>query len=147
MVSISPEALAQSPAPSSTKPQPNKQLDDLLKAARERVDAKDFNGAIALYQQALRLDDRNARLYSGIGYLQAQQGNYSASLESYRLASRLEPRNADFIYAQGFCLGNLNQDSEAIAPTAKRPPSTRAISMPSKALGSCYRVNRTTTAP
>ncbi|MDA0266996.1 MAG: hypothetical protein O3A14_08545, partial [Cyanobacteria bacterium] len=40
-------------------------LDDLLLEGQDRIDARDYAGAISAYEQATRIDPRNPRLYSG----------------------------------------------------------------------------------
>jgi Flp pilus assembly protein TadD len=85
----------------------NPELKELLEEGRRLVDAGDYNGAIAVYQQALRLSPKNAKIHSGIGYLHAQQGNFQAALVAYRRAIGLSPNNSEFYYAVGYIKGNL----------------------------------------
>jgi len=75
---LSTEILAQA----NPETQPN--LNELLRKGRELVDSGQIAQAIALYQQAARLDGKNPRIYSGIGYLEARQGNFQAAAESYQ---------------------------------------------------------------
>ncbi len=85
----------------------NPELKQLLEEGRRLVDAGDYNGAIAIYQQALSLDPKNAKIHSGIGYLYAQQGNFQAALAAYRRALAINPNNSEFYYAVGYIKGNL----------------------------------------
>ncbi|WP_017651582.1 tetratricopeptide repeat protein [Fortiea contorta] len=85
----------------------NPELTQLLEQGRRLVDAGDYNGAIAVYQQATSLDPKNAKIHSGIGYLYAQQGNFPAALAAYRRALALNPNNGEFYYAVGYIKGNL----------------------------------------
>ncbi len=62
------------------------QVKILLDEGRRLVKSGDFNGAIRVYQEASSLEPKNGSIYSGIGYLYAQQGNYRAALASYRRA-------------------------------------------------------------
>ncbi|MEA5502207.1 tetratricopeptide repeat protein [Halotia wernerae UHCC 0503] len=85
----------------------NPELKQILEEGRRLVDAGDYNGAIAIYQQAATIDPKNAKIYSGIGYLYAQQGNFKGALASYRRAIAIDPNNSDFYYAVGYIKGNL----------------------------------------
>ncbi|ABA20045.1 TPR repeat protein [Trichormus variabilis ATCC 29413] len=85
----------------------NAELKRLLEDGKRLVDAGDYNGAIAVYQQAATMEPRNARIHSGIGYLHAQQGNFQAALASYRRAIAINPNNSDFFYAVGYIKGNM----------------------------------------
>jgi len=84
----------------------NAELKRLLEDGKRLVDAGDYNGAIAVYQQAARMEPRNARIHSGIGYLHAKQGNFQAAL-AYRRAIAINPNNSDFFYAVGYIKGNM----------------------------------------
>lgn len=85
----------------------NQELKEMLEEGRRLVDAGDYNGAIAVYRQALRLAPKNAKIHSGIGYLYAQQGNFQEALIAYRRAIGLSPNNSEFYYAVGYIKGNL----------------------------------------
>ena len=70
-------------------------LDDLLIEGQDRVEAQDYDAAISLYREAIRIDPSNARLFSGIGYLYVQQGEYTAAIDPYQQAIALDPDNID----------------------------------------------------
>ena len=89
------------------------QVNKLLEQGRKLVDIGDVSGAIALYGEAVSLEPKNPRIFSGIGYLQAYQGNYSAAAVAYRQAIALEPNNADFHYALAYSLGKLGENASA----------------------------------
>nr|WP_199331994.1 tetratricopeptide repeat protein [Anabaena lutea] len=91
----------------------NPQLKELLEEGRRLVDTGDYNGAIALYQQAANIDPRNAKIHSGIGYLYAQQGNFQLALAAYRRAIAIDSNNSDFYYAVGYIKGNLGDTAGA----------------------------------
>ena len=96
-------------APQKSSPE----VRQLLSEGRRLVDTGDFNGAIAIYQQAASLEPKNATIYSGIGYLYAQQGNFSSALAAYRRAVALNPNNGDYQYALGYVSGNLGDNKAA----------------------------------
>ena len=91
----------------------NPELKQLLEDGRRLVNTGDYNGAIAVYQQATALDPKNAKIHSGIGYLYAQQGNFQAALASYRRAIAINPNNGDFYYAVAYIKGNLGDNAGA----------------------------------
>nr|WP_066383578.1 MULTISPECIES: tetratricopeptide repeat protein [unclassified Anabaena] len=109
VASIPTVAQAQTIVAQASKPE----LKELLEQGKQLVDAGDYNGAIAVYQRAAALDNRNARIHSGIGYLYAQQGNFQAALAAYRRAIALNPNNSDFYYAVGFIKGNMGDTAGA----------------------------------
>lgn len=91
----------------------NPEVRELFEEGRKLVQARDYNGAIALYEQAAKIEPRNAIIYSGIGYLHAQQGNFTSALSAYRQAIALDNKNSDFYYAIGYVQANLGDTHEA----------------------------------
>ena len=63
------------------KPKSDSNLDALLRQGRELVDLGDYSKAIAIYQQAARLDAENPRIFSGIGYLEADSSRQRRGIE------------------------------------------------------------------
>jgi Flp pilus assembly protein TadD len=102
-------------APASRPYQTSQQLNQLLDEGRNLVDAGDFSDAIVLYQQAATLAPKNSEIFSGIGYLQALQGNFPAATAAYRQAVALAPKNANFLYALGYSLGKSGDNAGAAA--------------------------------
>jgi tetratricopeptide (TPR) repeat protein len=88
-------------------------LNDLIRQGRELVDAGKIPEAIAIYQQAATLAPDNARVFSAIGFLQAQQRDYQAAVAAYEQAIKLDTGNADFYYALGYSKANLNDNAGA----------------------------------
>ena len=95
------------------------QVRQLLNEGRRLVNSRDYNGAISVYKQAATLEPKNGSIFSGIGYLYAQQGNFSAALAAYRRAVALSPNNSDYHYAKGFISGNMGDNSKAKAAYRK----------------------------
>lgn len=91
------------------------QLDELLRQGQARVAAGDAAGAIAAYQQAAQIDPQNARIFSGMGYLYIQQGNYTEAVTAYRRALTLDRGNLAFRYGLAHSLFHSNQGTEALA--------------------------------
>jgi len=88
-------------------------LRELLERGRKLAEAKEYQEATQVYQQAARLDGDNARIFSGLGYLEARQGNYKAAAWAYRRAINLNPNNAEFYYALGHTLAKIQDYSAA----------------------------------
>lgn len=82
-------------------------LRELLRRGRVLVEANEYEAATQVYQQAARLDPENPKIFSGLGYLEARQGNYQAAASAYQQAITLAPNNAEFYYALGHTLAKL----------------------------------------
>ena len=70
----------------------NERLADLITRAQRRIEAGDYPGAIALYEQSLQVDRDNPRIYSGIAYLPAKARQFSARRRV--LSSGARPRTS-----------------------------------------------------
>jgi Flp pilus assembly protein TadD len=84
----------------------NSQVNELLRQGRQLVKNGDYADAIAVYERAAALDGNNAKIFSGIGFLQTRQGDYNAAAQAYQKALSLDPGNPDFFHALGYSLAN-----------------------------------------
>ncbi|MBE9249288.1 tetratricopeptide repeat protein [Dolichospermum sp. LEGE 00240] len=91
----------------------NPELKNLIDQGKRLVDAQDYHGAIAVYQQAAKLDPKNDRIFAGIGYLYTQQGNFTSALDAYRRAIAINPNNSDFYYAVGYLKSSTKDNKGA----------------------------------
>lgn len=91
----------------------HQQINDLLDTALSYIEAGDYQNAIALYEQIATLDDENAKIYSGIGYLYTLQGNFLAASAAYQKALSIDPENPDFYYALGYSFANAGKYNDA----------------------------------
>ncbi|MEY3332664.1 MAG: Cellulose synthase operon protein [Cyanobacteriota bacterium] len=91
----------------------NSELKNLIQKGKRLVDAKDYNGAIAVYQKAIPLDPRNAKIHAAIGYLYIQEGNFPPALAAYRRAIAINPNNSDFYYAVGYIKSSTKDNKGA----------------------------------
>jgi tetratricopeptide (TPR) repeat protein len=89
------------------------ELKNLIEEGKRLVDSKDYNGAIAVYQQAAKLDPKNEKIHAGIGYLYTQQGNFTSALDAYRRAIAINPNNSDFYYAVGYLKSSTKDNKGA----------------------------------
>jgi tetratricopeptide (TPR) repeat protein len=55
--------------------------------------AKDYDGALAAYSQGLRLDNRSAPAYEGVGNCFASKGDVAHALQYYGFSLQLNPNN------------------------------------------------------
>jgi len=94
-------------------------LNALLEQAATAIKAQRYDNAAAVYQEAIPMERDNARLYSGLGYVQAQRGDFKASADAFRQAVSLEQNNADFHSGLGYALANL-EDYRAAAQAYRR---------------------------
>jgi tetratricopeptide (TPR) repeat protein len=65
-----------------------------LRAARSALQAGDEAGAMRLYEEAARADNRNVGALLGLGAIAARRGDRDAARAHYQRVLRLEPRNA-----------------------------------------------------
>jgi Tfp pilus assembly protein PilF len=90
-----------------------------------------FEQAAASYQEAIRLDPRNAKAYGGRGILREVSGDKSdAALDDFRAAIRLSPREAAYSNNLGFALcvrGRYKEAAEALQEGLRHDPLSRRM--------------------
>jgi tetratricopeptide (TPR) repeat protein len=89
------------------------ELKNLIEEGKRLVDARDYNGAIAVYQRAATLAPKNSRIHAGIGYLYTQQSDFTSALAAYRRAIAINPNNSEFYYAVGYIKSNTRDNKGA----------------------------------
>ena len=94
-------------APAQSPTQNNDQFNELLRQGKELVDRGNFGQAIAVYQQAVRLDQSHAELYGSMGYLYTRQGQYQEAVQQFQQALKLDPNNPEYYDGLGFSYANL----------------------------------------
>ena len=85
----------------------------LLAEARSAQARSDFRGAAASYRQAAAIRPDIAELWSNLGLMQHQSGEYSPALEAFRTALRLNPSLFVPNLFLGLDLLQLNRPREA----------------------------------
>lgn len=75
--------------PAVAQPDPDARLEALLAEARQAQARSDFRAAAAAYREALALRSDSAELWSNLGLMQRQSGDYSQAAEAFRTALRL----------------------------------------------------------
>ncbi|MEB3831791.1 tetratricopeptide repeat protein, partial [Phormidium sp. CCY1219] len=119
-VRIGNQVLAQLPPP-ATEPETTEEVREKdeaevwLERGFEQYKRGDFAGAIASYNEAIRLQPDYALAYYNRGVAQGNLGQYEEAIASFNEAIRLQPDFAVAYYSRGIAQGNLGQHEEAIA--------------------------------
>ena len=98
---------------------PNRQqLRELLLQGQKYVDRGDFSRAIAVYQQAATLDQNNAKIFGGMGYLYVHQGRYDEAIQAYQKALSLDPNSPEFYDGLAVSYASFGNNNNAITAYA-----------------------------
>ncbi|MEU8301471.1 tetratricopeptide repeat protein, partial [Micromonospora sp. NPDC048909] len=79
-----------------------------------RREAGDSDGALAAFDQAIRLNPKLPNIHVSRAFALMQAGRYEEALAAYDDAFRLDPDNPDRHAARGATLGNLGRHDEAL---------------------------------
>lgn len=93
----------------------NEELRQLLRDARQNVDAGKYADAITLYSRAAQLDRENPQILSGIGYAYTQLQRFADAATAFRQAVALDGRNPDLQYGLALSLHKAGDYRGAIA--------------------------------
>ncbi|MBD1924413.1 tetratricopeptide repeat protein [Microcoleus sp. FACHB-831] len=85
----------------------------------DKLETKDYKGAIADFNQALRLDPKNAKAYFNRGFAYSSLENYQNAIEDYTKAIQMKPGDAEAFYNRGLAYSNLDNNKAAIAYFSK----------------------------
>lgn len=89
--------------------------DQLVNKAVEKQKAEDFQGAIALYQQAAKLAPKTARVYSDLASAQYATDDFNGAYNSYKKALELDPKGESINwYSLGAIDENYGRGQQAI---------------------------------
>jgi tetratricopeptide (TPR) repeat protein len=75
---------------------------------------EDYPHALASYQKALELNDKDAACWYEVGLCQARQKDWNGALGSFQRAVELDPDNRQYANTLGFLLARLNRHQEAL---------------------------------
>lgn len=122
------------------QPDPDARFESLLAEAHNAQARSDFLGAAASYRQAVAIRPDIAELWSNLGLMQHQSGDYSQAAEAFRTALRLN--QALFVpnLFLGLDLLQLNRPQEAIAYLLAAGRLNPNDAQPPLALGRAYHV-------
>lgn len=95
------------------------QKDNYLTQGNRLYYRGDYDGAIAAYRKALKIDPKYAVAHYDIGLALDAQGKKTEAIAAYRRAIRFDPKDADAHYALGLTLSDVGKLDEAIAAYRK----------------------------
>jgi len=94
---------------------PADSADPNVATGRQAIEAKDYNGAIRVLEQAAAADPKNADVQTWLGFAHRSLGRYDVAFKYYRQALGLSPahRGAHEYMGEAFLLvGDLRQAEE-----------------------------------
>ncbi|MCR6654589.1 MAG: tetratricopeptide repeat-containing glycosyltransferase family protein [Opitutus sp.] len=90
-------------------------LPELLKRAAERLAQEDFTAAASLAERAVKMDNKNVTAYGLLGRGFRGMQLFDGAAVAFKLASHLEPKNAEWKCELGLTLREAGKLEEAIA--------------------------------
>ena len=109
-------------AADSPEPEPAKPADRDLTAARKAIEAKDWEGAIRLLEQAKARQPGSADVHNLLGFAERHRGNLDAAFGHYGTALRLDPKHRgahEYVGEAWLLAGNLAKAEEQLAALDK----------------------------
>ena len=124
--------------PALAQPDPAARLESLLAEAHQSQARSDFRAAASAYRQALALRPDIAELWSNLGLMQHECGEYSMAADAFRSALRLN--HALFVpnLFLGLDLLQLDRPKEAVAPLLAAQQLNPRDPQPPLALGRTF---------
>lgn len=92
---------------------------DFILRAGEKMDAKDYTGAIADYNKAINIVPEDAELYYYRGGAKDQLKDYKDAITDYTRAIKLKPRDPNFYYSRAISKYFLKDYAGSIADCSK----------------------------
>jgi tetratricopeptide (TPR) repeat protein len=89
--------------------------DDFYIQANGKYEQKDYQGAIADYTEAIRLNPNYVYAYLGRGNARDDLGDKQGAIADYNQAIKINPNYADAYYNRGYVRNNLEDKQGAIA--------------------------------
>ena len=104
---------AHSPNETLEKWEADVEINQLLSQGKELVEQGKLAEALTAYQHVISLEQRNPRVFSAIGYVQATQSNFPAAVDAFKKAIALESDNAHFYLGLAYSLANSRAYADA----------------------------------
>jgi len=87
----------------------------LIKRGREKSNRGDYDGAIADYTEAIRLDPNSATAYNSRGWTYALKGDYDRAIEDATASLKIRPNDAYTLHTRGYAYAGKGDYDRAIA--------------------------------
>jgi tetratricopeptide (TPR) repeat protein len=84
-----------------------------MDAGKKKLEAKDFDGAIAAYTQAITAEPKNAEAYQYRGLTKSMKGDWKGCLEDVNAALKLKPKNTEALALRAFAYVNQGEAKAA----------------------------------
>jgi len=110
--------VAQIQAQAAKQPKPSEKLlnaEEWIEDGKKRFEIKDYDGAIASYSHAIRLNPKSALAYHWRGYVKQRKNDLIGALADYDEAIRLNPQDTDAYNNRGTARDHKGNLSGAIA--------------------------------
>jgi len=92
----------QKPAPEvSGSTATTKDAEEFVREGNDKFDKSDYQGAIALYNQAIRLNPNDAKSYYKRGRARYDLGDYQGAIADFTQVIKINPNYADAYYSRG----------------------------------------------
>lgn|GEM_PF-2747014 len=99
--------------------QPKKTTDDYNKSAAEKIQKKDYKGAIEDLTKVIELTPKDAGAYFGRGLTKITAGDYKGAIEDYNKSIELDPKNSWAYSDRGNAKTRLNDLEGAVEDYTK----------------------------
>jgi len=94
-------------------PEPKKNENVNIVAARKAIEAKDFKTAVGYLTKAVQEEPKNADAHSMLGYSYRKVGTFDKSMEHYQTALKIEPNHRSAQEYLGELYLDMNQPENA----------------------------------
>jgi len=107
-------------------------LNELLQQNKQFLDAKQYDQAIGVMEQAVALDQTHDILYANLAEDYSEAKQYDKAADAYQKAIALKPRNAGYVINLGTVLaksGKIDDANAAFAKAAQLDPTQAKMAM------------------
>lgn len=84
-----------------------------MDAGKKKLEAKDLDGAITAYSEAISAEPKNAEAYQYRGLTKSMKGDWKGCLEDENAALKLKPKNTEALALRAFANVNLGDAKAA----------------------------------
>jgi tetratricopeptide (TPR) repeat protein len=106
-------------APPSSQLTAELTADDFFLRASAKHDRKDYEGAIADYTQAIRINPNYAEAYNNRGWVRNRAGDFQGAIADLNQVIRINPNDANAYFSRGLARSDLGDKQGVIADCQK----------------------------